>query len=45
MNDLPVLVPFAVAVFACLYAEWSLDRPVPRRRIGRWGMRRIVEVR
>lgn len=45
MNDLSVLVALAVAVFACLYAEWSLDRPVPRRRIGRWGMRRIVEVR
>lgn len=34
MNDLHVLVALAVAVFACLYAEWSLDRPVPRRRIG-----------
>ena len=45
MHDLPVLVAVAVSVVACLYAEWSLDRPVPRRRIGRWGMRRIVEVR
>lgn len=45
MNDLPVLVAVAFAVFACLYMVWSLDRPVPRIRIGRWGMRRIVEVR
>ena len=48
MTDLPVLVALAVAVFACLYAEWSMDRPVPkdrRHRLGRWTIERVVEVR
>ena len=45
MNDLIVLVPLAAAIAAILYAAWQSDRLPPRRRLGGFGIRRIVEVR
>lgn len=45
MNDLIVLVPFAAAIAAILYAVWRSDRLPPRSWLGWFCIRRIVEVR
>ena len=44
MQDLIVLIPFAVAVFAAIYMAWSFDRPLPRdrKRLGADAVRRIL---
>lgn len=46
MHDLPALLYLAATVALVIYSAWDMERPTPRRpKIGRFGMRRIVEAR
>ena len=46
MNDLPALFYLTATVAIVVYIAWDMERPAPRRpKIGRFGMRRIIQAR